>query len=271
MVPMIISAGAATSVGQVRSVNEDAWCIAPGVFAVADGMGGHMSGDRASQLAVAALAELGDRGAVDTEQLQAALTRANNEMVLESSASPAERAMGTTVCGVAEVSLAGTRHWAVFNIGDSRVYQVTGSTLEQLTVDHSEVQELLGTGQITPLEARVHPLRNVVTRSLGSAPAPTADVWLVPMEPGQTFVLCSDGLTLELDDTQIADVVQSLETPSDIAHRLVDLAHAAGGRDNVTVVVVRTAPSTEESASELTTLLRRPLIEESSSPRTDHG
>ncbi len=241
MGPVNITAGAATSIGRVRTVNEDAWCITSGVFAVADGMGGHRAGDRASQLAVEALTELGQQESLTTEQLQDALAGANAKMLRESGTGSGERAMGTTVCGVAEVSLGGARHWAVFNIGDSRVYQMAGAGLEQLTVDHSEVQELLDAGRITAREAREHPMRNVVTRSLGTQTAPAADVWLIPIEADQTFVLCSDGLTLELDDAQIEAVLQrGAGVPSDLAQNLVDLADAAGGRDNITVVVVRT-------------------------------
>ncbi|MET0999656.1 MAG: protein phosphatase 2C domain-containing protein [Marmoricola sp.] len=269
---MTITAGAATSIGRVRAVNEDAWCITPGLWAVADGMGGHRAGDRASQLAVGALTELGQQGSLTTEQLQAALAGANAAMLRESGTSPGERAMGTTVCGVAEVSLGGARHWAVFNIGDSRVYQVVAGGLEQLTVDHSEVQELLSAGRITAREARAHPLRNVVTRSLGSSPAPEADVWLIPIEPDQTFVLCSDGLTLELDDDQIAAVLRTGgAAPADIAQELVSLADAAGGRDNITVVVVRTDVPEGHPDVELTNPHGRALLADDDEAGTDRG
>lgn len=238
--PLTISAGAATDVGLVRAVNEDSHCVRPRLYAVADGMGGHAAGDRASQIVVEALDRLADRGSFELADIHQALSEANSTMVEESRALDAPRGMGTTVAGLGIVTVAGTDHWAVFNIGDSRVYQLAGGTLSQISVDHSEVQEMIAAGRLSPSQAATYPRRNVVTRSLGVPDNESADTWLLPMAPGQVFLACSDGLTGELDDAEIAALLAGPGSPTDVAGTLVSAAIAAGGSDNVTVVVVRT-------------------------------
>jgi serine/threonine protein phosphatase PrpC len=146
--------------------------------------------------------------------------------------------MGTTVSGLASAVGDDDPVWVVFNIGDSRVYRYADAVLTQITVDHSEVQELLDAGRLTPEQAQVYPRRNVVTRSLGSFPPPEIDVWELPMTAGERFLVCTDGLTNELDDEQIAQVLAESGSPADAAADLVRAANAAGGRDNTSVIVV---------------------------------
>jgi protein phosphatase len=146
--------------------------------------------------------------------------------------------MGTTVAGLAVVSVGGQRHWAVFNIGDSRVYRLLDGSLNQVTVDHSEVWELVERGLITPEEAQRHPARNIVTRSLGRDPMGVVDTWVFPPYPGEVFVICSDGLSNELSRERIEQILLEHPDAEAAADALVTAAVEAGGRDNVTAIVV---------------------------------
>ncbi len=146
--------------------------------------------------------------------------------------------MGTTLCGLVSVRAGGTEHWMAFNVGDSRVYHLSEGRLTQLTIDHSEVEELVMAGQLTRDEARTYRRRNVVTRSLGTDPAPEPDSWVFPPTDGERFLVCSDGLTTEMTDGQIAACLLSNADPQQAARELVELALEAGGRDNITVIVV---------------------------------
>lgn len=241
--------GAATDTGRVRSHNEDAFFAGERIAAVADGMGGHAAGDVAAARAIEALASIGG-DAVHSEDILAALARANDAILDEVAQAPDKAGMGTTLTGVALVDHGGSPHWIVFNIGDSRVYRVAGGVATQLTVDHSEVAELVALGRISAQEAAVHPLRNIITRSLGTTPAPVPDHWMFPMSPsGDIFVACSDGLTNEVDDSVIAAVVGATDSSSDAAASLVARALEAGGRDNITVVVLRASPGVVEADS----------------------
>jgi PPM family protein phosphatase len=225
--------GAATSTGRVRRVNEDSYLAAPPIYAVADGMGGHGSGDLASALAVQVLARCADLHPLFLEAVCAALEEANQVIIKQESGN----LMGTTVTGLAGLGTAGADHLMVFNVGDSRVYRLAADRIEQLTVDHSEVQELLLDGAITREQARTHPRRNIVTRALGSDPVLLADHWLLPAVDGDRFLLCSDGLTSELPDEAILPLL-SVGTPQRAAEALVTAANDAGGRDNITAVIV---------------------------------
>jgi PPM family protein phosphatase len=233
-----ITAGAGTHPGLVRSANEDSMVTTPLFAAVADGMGGHAAGEVASRLAVECIAELAAQPAPRPDDVVEAIARANHR-ILEQGATHRELAgMGTTLSGIGLVDVAGTPQWIVFNVGDSRVYRYADRTLAQLSVDHSEVAELLAAGQLSADEARDYPRRNVVTRSLGSDPPPRPDVWVFPPQPGERFLICSDGLTLELSDAQIAAVLEKYPDPPTAARELIEHALAAGGRDNVTAIVV---------------------------------
>jgi serine/threonine protein phosphatase PrpC len=233
-----ITAGAATHPGLVRSANEDSMVTTKQFAAVADGMGGHAAGEVASRIAVETITELAAQPAPQPDDVVAAIARANGR-ILEQGATGRELAgMGTTLSGVGLVNVTGTPQWIVFNVGDSRVYRYADGTLAQVTVDHSEVAELLAAGQLSADEARDYPRRNVVTRSLGSNPPPQPDVWVFPPRPGERFLVCSDGLTLEMSDAEIAAVLDKYPDPNTAARELTEHALAAGGRDNVTVIVV---------------------------------
>jgi len=242
--------GAATDVGRVRKLNEDSLLAVPPLFVVADGMGGHAAGEVASQLAVAEFARLAEQPTVGADDL-AETVRQANEHILSAGAERGDRyGMGTTLTGIGVVGTTDGEQLAVFNVGDSRVYRFHDGRLDQLTVDHSAVQELVDAGRLTPQAARTHPRRNVVTRSLGSQPGPAPDVWLVPPVTGDRYLVCSDGLTGELEDPAIAELLGTADDPQAAADELVRLALAAGGHDNVTVVVLDVAEPTDEAAGE---------------------
>jgi serine/threonine protein phosphatase PrpC len=235
---MSLTVGSCTHVGRVRSGNEDALIAEGGVYVVADGMGGHAAGEIASGIVVETFRELVGRGDIHPEEVRERLEVANRRIraaVIEDSS---RAGMGTTASGVVRVHTGGTAHWAVVNIGDSRVYRAIGSTLRRVTVDHSEVQELQDAGLITAEEARTHPLRNVVTRSLGGHDLPKVDLWVIPPAAGERYLICSDGLTNELTDDHLMDVLSSGDDPQVIADELVERALASGGRDNISVIVL---------------------------------
>ncbi len=240
--------GAATDIGRLRQENQDSWFAGRALFVVADGMGGQAAGGLASKLAVRELSQLepsqpgnpagSGEPTLSVEAIRAGVARANAALLAEGAAHAQHRGLGTTATGLAV--LAGDR-WAVFNVGDSRVYRHHAGRLEQLTTDHSAVQELIDAGLLDPAAAHDHPRRNVVTRSLGTDPAPVVDVEVREPVPGERFVICSDGLTIELVDAEIAQVLRDNAEPDAAARELVARAVSAGGRDNVTVIVVATA------------------------------
>lgn len=233
---MRVDGAAATHVGRIRKLNEDSYLLAEGLAIVADGMGGHAAGDVASRIAIQAFENVG--ADPETESLVAATHDANTRIQEEALAHPEKAGMGTTLTGVALIRSGGVPHWFVFNVGDSRTYRFAEGALQQLTVDHAEVTELIAQGRISPEQARRHPLRNVITRALGSEPA-EPDTWLRPVGGLETFLLCSDGLTGELSDSEIEDILRRSEGAKATADELVSAAVSAGGRDNVTVIVLR--------------------------------
>ncbi|MGW5050458.1 PP2C family protein-serine/threonine phosphatase [Actinokineospora sp. NPDC004072] len=233
----MIRAGAATDVGVVRSGNEDAHLVADGVYLVADGMGGHVAGEVASGLAVAVAKGLVGR-TVKPEDVRAAVLEANAAILAAGRRDPLYRGMGTTLTGLCLADFQGAPHWVVFNVGDSRVYRHADGVLTQLTTDHTELAEMVQAGDIAPEEAVGHPLGNVLTRALGMTPAPEPDLDVFPTAAPERFLICSDGLTLEVPETDIAGVLADVEDPGAAAERLVEMAVDAGGRDNVTAVVV---------------------------------
>lgn len=237
-----------TDRGAVRRINEDSFLMSAPLFVIADGMGGHAFGDRASQAAIAVFADALVEGAPSSATAILETVKRANDAVLELSVGD-DSLSGTTLTGVAFVDLdsAGNYHWMAFNVGDSRSYRWDGRTLTQLSVDHSAVQELVDSGVLSKAEAERHPQRNVITRALGADDTVDADIWLLPARARQTFLLCSDGLSKELSDDEIARIIvfhdaeQLRETdnlPLSLAERLVNAAIAAGGSDNVTVVIV---------------------------------
>ena len=235
---------AATSPGRVRRVNEDSYLALPPLFAVADGMGGHGAGDLASRLAVDTLTSAARARPLTADGVLAALDAANRAIVTYEGA----KGMGTTITGLALLETGGGGHLMVFNVGDSRVYRLVEGRLNQVTVDHSEVQELVLAGVITRDQARVHPRRNIVTRALGTDPGPRPDYWLLPANAGDRFLVCSDGLYTEVPDDRIAVLLAS-GSPQVAAAALVAAAEDAGGHDNVTVIVIEVVGFGDLSAS----------------------
>lgn len=246
--------GVATDRGRKRKANEDSFLAEPPLFVVADGMGGHAAGDVASRMAVEAFAGLGRHAPISAQEAVDAIEAANRSILGIAAASPDKAGMGTTVTGLVSVVVGGVEHWLVFNVGDSRVYCLQEGHLDQLTVDHSEAEEMVIAGKITREQARTYEHRNVVTRSLGTDPGPVADSWVFPSAGGERFLICSDGLTTELTDDEIERCLLADAHPQRVAEELVRQAVEAGGHDNVTVIVVDSAvPSDLSQVDEDTT------------------
>ncbi len=228
-----------THVGLVRSNNQDAFApdnddsaAGPVVIAIADGMGGHVGGEVASRTAIAAaIAE------TDGEPVQR-VERADQAVIEAMVADPSLQGMGTTLT-LALLTAEGTARIA--HVGDSRAYLLRDGELRQLTDDHSVVGELVRAGLLTPEEARHHPRRNLVTRSVGMGDV-SVDLVEEDLLPGDRLLLCSDGLTDMVDDDDITRLLGEGGAPSEAAWDLIDAANAAGGRDNTTVAVVDVTP-----------------------------
>ncbi|MGO4805633.1 PP2C family serine/threonine-protein phosphatase [Arthrobacter sp. 2MCAF15] len=229
--------GYGTDRGLRREMNEDSFIATDPVFAVADGMGGHEAGEVASGICVRTLAEL-PQVKTGVRNATAAILQ---EYVLMADAgirhATGSRA-GTTLTGVVVVEQPDGPHWLVLNIGDSRTYRYSHGRLTQVSVDHSEVQELFDAGQITEAEAAVYPRRHVVTRALGTGDDSEADYWLLPLEEGDRMLVCSDGLNGELSDEQIGGILKSEADPQAAVDELIQAALRSGGRDNITAIVV---------------------------------
>jgi protein phosphatase len=226
--------GAATDVGRVRSGNEDASVANDHVFAVADGMGGHRGGEVASQLAVESL----ESSFVDasSDALVAAAREANDAVFERASDDPELRGMGTTLVAIAPVDNDDLVAWV--HVGDSRIYLFRDGELDQLTEDHSLVEQWVREGAISPEEARSHPQRNILTRALGIGSDVGIDAGTVIPYTGDRFVLCSDGLFNEVDEPRIEATLRRLADPQEASQELVRQALENGGRDNITVIVV---------------------------------
>jgi protein phosphatase len=206
------------------------------VYLVADGMGGHEAGDAASRTAIEVLRQLatGTPGPEDARRM----IREAHAAVRDLPATTGRRP-GTTATGVVLTEHGDTPCWLVVNVGDSRTYRMAGAVLEQVTLDHSEVAELVASGIVPADEASRHPRRNVVTRVLGGGSSRVQpDVWLLPVSPGDRMLVCSDGLTDELSDARIEAELRAEDNAQPAADRLVAAALAAGGHDNITAIVV---------------------------------
>ena len=235
-----VDVSARTDVGCVRDLNEDSFLAKDPVFVVADGVGGHARGEVASRTAVESLAKQLPAGSLpDAERVIEAIETANREVrALSAVDGMGTSVAGTTLTGVIRVAQRagdGDR-WMVVNVGDSRVYSWDGHSLEQLTTDHSAVQELVDAGIITPDQAQNHPDRNIITRALGSDGGVDVDAIFIPEVDLACFLICSDGLTRELSDDRIAEILS--ENPENVADSLVNAAIDAGAHDNVTVLFV---------------------------------
>jgi PPM family protein phosphatase len=224
-----------TDTGRRRLRNEDAFICEPPLFAVADGMGGARAGEIAAGLAAAALEEAGaeTRGA---EGVAALIVEANRRIWERSLSDPNTAGMGTTV--TAALVDAGAGAVAIGHVGDSRAYLLRRGAIEQLTTDHSLVAELVQSGVLTPEEAERHPQRSAITRALGTEATVEVDGFTVVAEPGDVFLICSDGLSSMLSDDEMAAAMESANgDPHDGADALIRAANARGGEDNITVVL----------------------------------
>ena len=224
----------ATHVGKVRHNNEDSLIvIEPETFAVADGMGGAKAGEVASQMLVETVRSFLLKSPLpfDEKILSQAIFLANEKILNVARQNENYRGMGTTAT---ILSIDGrTAYFA--HVGDSRLYRLRNNFLEQITEDHSYVESLVRRGEITPEQARVHPMKNVLTQAVGAVEQIFIDQASFRVEHGDTFLLCTDGLTNMVDDATIAKILQTAPNPADA---LIEAALGAGGRDNITVIVI---------------------------------
>jgi PPM family protein phosphatase len=234
----------ATDTGRKRRRNEDAYVVAPPLFAVADGMGGAQAGEIASGLAAAALEDT-DPGALSApERVESLIQEANRRVHERATADPSTSGMGTTMT----VAIVEGSTVTIGHVGDSRAYLVRDGGLEQLTEDHSLVNELLKSGKLTPEEAETHPQRSVITRAVGTDPDVDVDSFTVDAHEGDVFLLCSDGLTDMVDDDDILEVAAKFQTDLDrVTKSLVSAANRGGGEDNITVVAFAIAADGDET------------------------
>ncbi|MET1043422.1 MAG: protein phosphatase 2C domain-containing protein [Microbacteriaceae bacterium] len=231
-----LSWASATDIGLRRSINEDSSIAQAPIFAVADGMGGHSSGDLASDAVVSRLADVAVSHFLTPEQITEALVNATAD--IEKVTDTSMLGVGTTVTGAA-LALRGTDPcFALFNVGDSRVYLFEDGRLTQVTIDHSVVQEMVDAGILSAADAETHPDSNVITRAIGFGATPQPDYWMVPIRTGQRVLICSDGLTKEVSAEDLTTLLAAGASSLDTANSLVDAALKGGGRDNVTVVIV---------------------------------
>jgi protein phosphatase len=238
---MRLSTFAGTDVGRTRAGNEDSYFCGRTVFAVADGLGGHQGGEVASAAAVKPLAALDGREFADpreaAEALAAAVRQANTAILDQAVGDPNLWGMGTTLTAAA---VAGDHHLQLAHVGDSRAYLLRDGSLEQVTTDHTVVGEFVRRGRLTPEQAAVHPERSILTRAVGLDPRIPVDT-PDPLEltPGDQVLLCSDGLTEVIPDATIAELLSADGEGEAACRSLIDAANAAGGPDNITVVLLR--------------------------------
>jgi PPM family protein phosphatase len=234
---LTLSWGAATDVGRRRDHNEDSYIVGAPFFVVADGMGGHLAGDRASDAVVRRLEQVSGSDFTTRQAIQRALLLATAD--IERAAGGNAIGAGTTVTGIALVASSGQPAALVFNVGDSRTYRIEDGVMRRVTVDHSVVQEMVDAGLLRAEDAERHPDSNVITRAVGFGEPPAPDWWTLPLRAGDRYIVCSDGLTKELGDAGIARIAARVPNAQDLAERLVGDAVVAGGRDNVTIVVLQ--------------------------------
>jgi PPM family protein phosphatase len=246
-----VTVGRATGLshpGRRRRRNEDSWVCDPPLFAVADGMGGAKGGEIASKLAASALGS--DTGGTGEERVVALIQEANRRVYERGAEDSNASGMGTTIT----VALVEDSAVAIGHVGDSRAYRVRADEIEQLTDDHSLVAELVRSGKLSPEEAETHPQRSVITRALGTDPDVDVDAFSVPAEPGDLFMICSDGLTSMVGDETIMDVLRRRRDDLHAAAKeLIENANRRGGEDNITIVffeiAAEPAPASEETAT----------------------
>jgi serine/threonine protein phosphatase PrpC len=230
----IADSAGTTDAGRKRRRNEDAFVLDPPLFAVADGMGGAQAGEVASRLAAAAFREFHEADELEPEERVGAIIQEANRRIHERARSDAQvSGMGTTLTA----ALLTETNVALGHVGDSRAYRLRHGALEQLTEDHSLVADLVRSGRLAPEEADTHPQRSVITRALGTDPEVDVDTFTVSAEPGDVFLLCSDGLTTMVGEEEIVETIRDAESLDQATKALVKAANRAGGEDNVTVVL----------------------------------
>nr|WP_208392875.1 protein phosphatase 2C domain-containing protein [Frigoribacterium faeni] len=227
-----------------RAHNEDSYVAEAPLFVVADGMGGHSAGDVASDAVVRRMAEAAVRDRLTTDDIEEALRRATADIAV--AAADTELGVGTTATGAFLSDDDGDPEFTIFNVGDSRVYLVDEGTLRQVTVDHSVVQEMVDAGLIRAEDAESHPDSNVITRAVGFDVDQRPDYWRVPARAGLRLLVCSDGLTKELSGADMERLLGEQPETLAAASALVRAAVEAGGRDNVTAVVVDVRGAADE-------------------------
>ena len=222
-----------TDTGRRRRRNEDAYVLAPPLFAVADGMGGAQAGEVASKLAAAALEDTDPGRLTGPERVASLIQEANRRVHERSSSDPSTSGMGTTMT----VALVEDEGVVIGHVGDSRAYLVRDGRIEQITEDHSLVNELLKSGRLSAHEAETHPQRSVITRAVGTDPDVDVDSFTIDARDGDVFLICSDGLTDMVDDERILETVERYGDDLDrMTKQLVSAANRGGGEDNITVV-----------------------------------
>ena len=233
--------------GQVRPANEDSFLVRSPLFVVADGMGGANAGEVASRAAVETFAAGLPAGEDPGPRLAEAVRAANRRINQESEADTSRRGMGTTVTA----ALIGDSSVTVAHVGDSRAYLIREGEVSQLTRDHTLVDELVRQGSLTEAEAAVHPQRSIITRALGPEPSVEVDVETHSLDAGDVLLLCSDGLTGMVGDADLLAIVERSNSLAAAAKELVDAANAAGGKDNITVLLARVGNGSPRRASQL--------------------
>ncbi len=227
------SFGSRTDVGLVRDHNEDSLLVAPPLFVVCDGMGGHEAGEVASEMAIRTMEDLAD-SIKDAASMTSAVEAANLNVLKAPRQGIGREGMGTTMTAA---KITGERVM-IAQVGDSRAYLLHNGRIQQLTRDHSLMADLIEAGQITETEARFHPNRSVITRAIGSDPYMQPDIYELNLSSGDRLLLCSDGLNAMLDDYQIEEILRDVTDPQTCADMLVTAARDAGGYDNITTIVV---------------------------------
>ena len=232
----------ASDTGRRRRRNEDNYVVAPPLFGVADGMGGAQAGEVASKLAASALEGGTTEDLGGPARVEALIQEANRRIFDRASTDPTASGMGTTMT----VALVEGMRVVIGHVGDSRAYLVRGDSMEQLTEDHSLVNELVKSGKLTEEEAHIHPQRSVITRAVGTDPDVDVDAFTIEAEDGDVFLICSDGLTDMVGDVDILELVDRNRDDLEKAVRsLVQFANKEGGEDNITAVAFRISADSE--------------------------
>ena len=255
---MKLSYAARTDVGMIRTGNEDNFVVDAngdrGLFMVADGMGGHAAGEVASEMAVQIvlreLKEIKSIGGTATKAMGNALRNANRAIHDRTITEVDKQGMGTT----ASVLMLGDSRYLIGQVGDSRIYLLRDGNLQQVTKDHSYVQEQVDLGNLTPEQARYHPYSNVITRCVGASPDVDPDLYAGEARMGDVFLVASDGLTGMVDDRRLAQLLMSRAEPERKVQSLIAEANGRGGLDNITAIVIQvdeTSPAPDRTTGEM--------------------